>query len=72
MYMIQESRNNTLPLKMSRDEVRGTTITNARVLQPEFAPGNVAHRDAAASHLSDDDARGYWRNAARLADEQGM
>lgn len=28
-------------------------ITNARVLQPEFVPGDVAHRDAAVSHLSD-------------------
>jgi Cdc6-like AAA superfamily ATPase len=28
-------------------------ITNARVLQPEFIPGEVKHRDAEVSHLSD-------------------
>ncbi len=28
-------------------------ITNARVLQPEFVPGDVRHRDAEFSHLSD-------------------
>jgi len=28
-------------------------ITNARVLQPDFIPGEVKHRDAEVSHLSD-------------------
>jgi Cdc6-like AAA superfamily ATPase len=28
-------------------------ITNARVLQPEFIPQEVEHRDAEVSHLSD-------------------
>jgi len=28
-------------------------ITNARVLQPEFIPGEIKHRDAEVSHLSD-------------------
>lgn len=28
-------------------------ITDARVLQPEFVPGDVKHRDAEVSHLSD-------------------
>jgi len=28
-------------------------ISNARVLQPEFVPGDVKHRDAEVSHLSD-------------------
>lgn len=44
--------NDTLPFISHTDCVDATMITDARVLQPEFIPTEVKHRDAEVNHLS--------------------
>ena len=50
--MIRKFGNSILPIIIPQGRVDATMITDARVLQPEFIPREVQHRDAEVNYLS--------------------